>query len=110
MWSPRRDWTRPATPCAPFLPAQVLGQLNRALIAQKIGQQFLTAVCAIFRDRTDGEGSGITGVLTTAGHLSALLRHADGEVQEARSRGAVLGGFPDADLASARFTLHPGGA
>ncbi|MFF4415721.1 PP2C family protein-serine/threonine phosphatase [Streptosporangium sp. NPDC001559] len=94
-----------------FSPAQVLAQLNSALIAQQIiDQQFLTVVCAIFRDQKNAEGIGVTGVLSTAGHPSALLRRADGQVEEVRSNGAILGVFPDAGLGSARFTLHPGDA
>ncbi|MGW0809861.1 PP2C family protein-serine/threonine phosphatase [Nonomuraea sp. NPDC002799] len=94
-------------------PARVLNQLNHALLAQQASpQRYLTAICAIFRDeRDDGEGDpgpGITGVLTTAGHPSALLRHADGRVEEIRSEGAILGVFSDAGLTSARFTLRPG--
>jgi serine phosphatase RsbU (regulator of sigma subunit) len=94
-------------------PARVLDQLNSALIAQQSSpQRYLTAICAIFRtDLHDGTGHGevgVTGVLSTAGHPSALLRHADGRVEEIRSRGAILGVFPDAGLASVRFSLHPG--
>lgn len=94
-----------------FSPAQVLAQLNTALIAQHvIDQQFLTAVCVIFRDQKSAEGAGVTGVLSTAGHPSPLIRRADGQVEEIRSKGAILGVFPDADLGSARFTLNPGDA
>jgi sigma-B regulation protein RsbU (phosphoserine phosphatase) len=51
---------------------------------------------------------GITGVLSIAGHPSALVRHADAKVAKLRSAGAMLGVFPDAGLTNARFTLHPG--
>ncbi|AWS43275.1 PP2C family protein-serine/threonine phosphatase [Streptosporangium sp. 'caverna'] len=85
--------------------SRVLEQLNTALLAQRVSaQRFLTAVCAIFRT----DGVGITGVLSTAGHPSALVRHADEKVEELRSAGAMLGVFPDAGLANTRFTLHPG--
>ena len=47
-------------------------------------------------------------MLSTAGHPSPLIRRANGSVEEIRSKGAILGVFPDAGLGSARFTLHPG--
>lgn len=85
--------------------SRVLEQLNTALLAQQVAShQLLTAVCAIFRI----DGVGITGVLSTAGHPSALIRHIDGTVEELRSAGAMLGVFPDAGLTSTRFTLRPG--
>ena len=69
----------------------MLEQVNTALLAQQVSaQRFLTAVCAIFRT----DGVGITGVLSTAGHPSALVRHADEKVEELRSAGAMLGVFP----------------
>ncbi|MFC4590756.1 PP2C family protein-serine/threonine phosphatase [Sphaerisporangium corydalis] len=84
---------------------KVLDQLNTALLAQHVSaHQFLTAICAIFRI----DGAGVTGVLCTAGHPSALLRRTDGSVEEVRSAGAILGVFPDAGLKNVRFTLEPG--
>lgn len=91
-------------------PAYVLNQLNTALLAQDVAaEQYLTAVCAIFRAESTGDGaSGITGTLSTAGHPSALLRHDDGRVEEIRSSGAILGLFPNAAVSHTRFTLKPG--
>ncbi|MDP9842310.1 PP2C family protein-serine/threonine phosphatase [Streptosporangium lutulentum] len=86
-------------------PSLVLAQLNAALLAQRTsGGQFLTAICAIFRPDHDG----VTGLLCTAGHPSALIRRRDGSVQEVRSNGALLGLFDDPGLSSVRFTLLAG--
>jgi serine phosphatase RsbU (regulator of sigma subunit) len=85
-------------------PAAVLAQLNRALLGQRGGERFLTAVYATFR-ATPG---GMAGRLCAAGHPPALIRRADGRVREAGRPGSLLGVLPDADLADARFRLSPG--
>ncbi|MFI6506341.1 PP2C family protein-serine/threonine phosphatase [Streptosporangium sp. NPDC050855] len=86
-------------------PSKVLEQLNRALLAQRVKDgRFLTAVCAIFRP----EGDGFTGMLSTAGHPSALLRRGDGTVEALRTRGVVLGVLEETGLENVRFDLRPG--
>jgi GAF domain-containing protein len=52
--------------------------LNQALLDQRGGDRFLTAVYATFRTTP----SGLAGRLCTAGHPPALIRRADGHVQE----------------------------
>ncbi|MEU8382149.1 GAF domain-containing SpoIIE family protein phosphatase [Streptosporangium sp. NPDC048865] len=86
-------------------PSRVLEQLNRALLAQRVKDgRFLTVVCAIFRP----EGDGFTGMLSTAGHPSALLRRADGSVESLRTPGVVLGIMEEPRLENTRFELGPG--
>ncbi|GAA4593233.1 hypothetical protein GCM10023194_57060 [Planotetraspora phitsanulokensis] len=88
-------------------PNRVLAQLNQALLTQRQpDERFLTTVCAILRPDADG----FTGLITTAGHPSALLHRADGTVESLRTSGTLLGMFPDADLGQVRFSLHPGDA
>jgi len=88
-------------------PSRVLEQLNQALLAQRIpDERFLTAACAILRPEEDA----FTGLLTTAGHPSVLLRRADGSVESRWTSGTLLGLFEDADLGQDRFTLRPGDA
>ena len=85
-------------------PAAVLSQLNRALLDQRGGDRFLTAVYATFR-ATPG---GMAGRLCTAGHPPALVRRADGRVREVGRTGSLLGFFPDVELADIRFRLAAG--
>jgi Stage II sporulation protein E (SpoIIE)/GAF domain len=85
-------------------PAAVLAQLNRALLDQRGGDRFLTAVYATFRT-TPG---GLAGRLCTAGHPPALIRRTDGRVREAGRPGSLLGFLPEVDLADARFRLAAG--
>ncbi|MFF3443282.1 PP2C family protein-serine/threonine phosphatase [Streptosporangium sp. NPDC002721] len=86
-------------------PSRVLEQLNRALLAQRVRDgRFLTVVCAIFRP----DGDGFTGMLSTAGHPSALLRRADGSVESLRTPGVVLGIMEETRLGNIRFDLRPG--
>jgi serine phosphatase RsbU (regulator of sigma subunit) len=85
-------------------PAAVLTHLNRALLDQRGGDRFLTAVYATFR-ATPG---GVAGRLCTAGHPPALIRRADGRVQEVGRLGSLLGFLPDVDLADVCFRLADG--
>jgi serine phosphatase RsbU (regulator of sigma subunit) len=85
-------------------PAVVLTQLNRALLDQRGGDRFLTAVYATFRT-TPG---GMAGRLCTAGHPPALIRRADGRIREVSRPGSLLGLFPGVDLADVRFRLGGG--
>ncbi|MGW1727420.1 PP2C family protein-serine/threonine phosphatase [Streptomyces sp. NPDC002306] len=85
-------------------PATVLRHLNSALIDQRKGERFLTAVYATFR-ATPG---GLAGRLCTAGHLPALIRRADGRIQEVGRPGHLLGILPDVHLTDVRFRLAPG--
>ncbi|MFD6496813.1 PP2C family protein-serine/threonine phosphatase [Streptomyces sp. NPDC060188] len=87
-------------------PATVFEHLNSALIEQRKGERFLTAVYATFR-LTPG---GLSGRLCTAGHPPALIRRANGRVQEVGRHGSLLGVLPHVALADVRFRLGPGDA
>jgi serine phosphatase RsbU (regulator of sigma subunit) len=86
-------------------PAAILERLNTAMLVQQ-APLFLTAVYATFRTTS----AGLTGRLCLAGHLPALIRRADGRVQEAGSAGAMLGVFDSvaSRLRDVRFRLSPG--
>ncbi|MFD8079022.1 PP2C family protein-serine/threonine phosphatase [Streptomyces sp. NPDC059718] len=85
-------------------PAAVLDRLNTALIEQRKGERFLTAVYATFRTTA----AGVTGRLCTAGHPPALIRRANGRVQEVGRHGSLLGVLTDVTLADTPFRLAPG--
>ncbi|MFI5867495.1 SpoIIE family protein phosphatase [Streptomyces sp. NPDC051546] len=84
-------------------PAEVLERLNTAMLAQR-APRFLTAVQATFRTTP----TGAAGRLCLAGHPPALIRRADGRVQELGVPGTLLGVMPTVRLTDARFRLRPG--
>ena len=84
-------------------PAQMLARLNTAMLAQR-APLFLTAVEATFRLTP----AGLTGRLSLAGHPPALIRRADGRVQQAGVTGPLLGYSQTVDLTDVRFRLAPG--
>jgi serine phosphatase RsbU (regulator of sigma subunit) len=84
-------------------PAAVLDRLNAAMLAQQ-APRFITAVQATFR-RT---AAGLAGRLCLAGHPPALIRRADGRVQEVGVIGPLLGVLDRVHLTDVRFRLAPG--
>lgn len=84
-------------------PAEVLQRLNASMLAQG-APLFLTAVQATFR-LTPG---GLTGRLCLAGHPPALIRRADGRVQQVGVAGSLLGYTEQVQLTDVRFRLAPG--
>lgn len=84
-------------------PATVLSRLNAAMLAQG-APRFLTAVQATFRVTS----AGLAGRLCLAGHPPALIRRADGRVQQIGITGTLLGytGLPT--LTDVRFRMAPG--
>ncbi len=84
-------------------PAEALTRLNAAMLSQR-APLFLTAVQATFR-RTS---AGLAGRLCLAGHPPALIRRADGRVQQAGITGSLLGYTDAVELTDARFRLVPG--
>jgi serine phosphatase RsbU (regulator of sigma subunit) len=84
-------------------PAAVLDRLNTAMLAQR-APRFLTAVQATFR----ATPAGLTGRLCLAGHPPALIRRADGRVQQIGVFGSLLGWRDPIKLADVRFRLAPG--
>jgi serine phosphatase RsbU (regulator of sigma subunit) len=84
-------------------PAEALGRLNTAMLAQR-APLFLTAVLASFRITP----FGLTGRLCLAGHPPPLIRRADGRVQQAGITGPLLGYAETVQLTDVRFRLAPG--
>ncbi|GAA4091929.1 hypothetical protein GCM10022284_30640 [Streptomyces hundungensis] len=84
-------------------PAVVLDRLNAAMLAQH-APRFLTAVQATFRTTP----AGAAGRLCLAGHPPALIRRADGRVQQAGVPGTLLGILPTTRLTDVRFRLGSG--
>ncbi|WP_227870461.1 SpoIIE family protein phosphatase [Streptomyces otsuchiensis] len=84
-------------------PAEVLDRLNTAMHAQR-APRFLTAVQTTFRTTP----AGLSGRLCLAGHPPALIRRADGRVQQVGTSGTLLGVFPAVRLSDVRFRMAPG--
>ena len=84
-------------------PAGVLQRLNTAMLAQR-APRFLTAVQATFRTTA----AGVAGRLCLAGHPPALIRRADGRVQQIGTPGVLLGVVEPVRLADVRFRMAPG--
>jgi phosphoserine phosphatase RsbU/P len=86
-------------------PSAVLTALNRALLDWPTDDpRFLTAIYATVRP-TPG---GATVQIASAGHPLALVRRANGRVQEIGRAGSLLGLFPHPRLSDSRAKLRPG--
>jgi len=84
-------------------PAAVLDRLNSAMLDQR-APRFLTAAYAGIRTTR----TGAAGRLCLAGHPPALIRRADGRVQQLGTPGTLLGVMPTVRLTDVRFRLAPG--
>ncbi|WP_373430790.1 SpoIIE family protein phosphatase [Streptomyces sp. B3I8] len=84
---------------------RVLGLLNGALLSSH-QTRFATLVLASVRRRRDDDGVRLR--LTSAGHLPPLLVRADGTVEEAPTRGTLVGALPEARARTVDTTLAPG--
>ncbi|MER5882110.1 GAF domain-containing SpoIIE family protein phosphatase [Streptomyces sp. NPDC001910] len=84
-------------------PAELLGRLNTAMIDQHAAR-FLTAIYTSFRP-TPG---GLAGRISLAGHPPALIRRADGRIQQLGTPGTLLGILEDVRLTDVRYRLAPG--
>jgi serine phosphatase RsbU (regulator of sigma subunit)/pSer/pThr/pTyr-binding forkhead associated (FHA) protein len=82
-------------------PAEVLAQVNRAVLARKQFDTFVTVVYLTLDTQTRQL------VLANAGHEPPLLRHGDGEVERLAGTGSALGIFEDARYRSHALSLHP---
>jgi len=88
-------------------PSDILRTLNRALLdQQRADGRFLTAAVATLR--LTPAGAGVT--LCSGGHAPALLRRADGRVEEVGRPGTLLGAFDAVVLEEAETTMGPGDA
>jgi hypothetical protein len=86
-------------------PADVLREVNRAMLDQDFQDRFATAILA----RADTRAGRVHVTLARAGHPAALLvRGLDGHVRELGGRGTLLGVFADPVIAEAGATLAAG--
>ncbi|WP_425568338.1 PP2C family protein-serine/threonine phosphatase [Nonomuraea rubra] len=74
---------------------------------QRLNTRFLTAACLTFEPHPDGS---VRGLISLGGHAPALIRRADGTVQEAGLPGDLLGMFDDLSLHTEIVDLAPGDA
>ncbi|MFF4322885.1 PP2C family protein-serine/threonine phosphatase [Streptomyces sp. NPDC001568] len=90
--------------------ATVLHRLHEAMTEQKVSERFLTAALLVFRP--DSDGHGVRGRYASAGHPPALIRRADGTVEELTASGMLLHPLlpPDHDRTETVFRLGPGDA
>ncbi|MFB6631677.1 PP2C family protein-serine/threonine phosphatase [Streptomyces sp. NPDC056362] len=87
----------------------VLHRLHEAMVDQQVSDRFLTAALVVFRPDADG----VRGRFASAGHPPALIRRADGTVEELHADGMLLS--PLLPIAHDRhretpFRLGPGDA
>lgn len=89
-------------------PATVLRRLHEAMAEQHVSDRFLTVALTVLRP----DGDGITGRYASAGHPPALIRRADGAVEELHAPGMLLSPLlPTAqEHGETLFRLHPGDA
>ncbi len=85
-------------------PAAVLTQVNEAMLNQDFEGRFATAILVHLKLLASGVGLTIA----SAGHPAALIRRADGEVEECGGNGTLLGVFPDPVMEEVSTTLQPG--
>jgi serine phosphatase RsbU (regulator of sigma subunit) len=81
----------------------LLKLLNRTL-ADRRDARFVTLVLASARR----DGATVRLRVTSAGHPPPLIVRADGRVEEADTRGSLIGVLPDIESTSADITLDPG--
>jgi serine phosphatase RsbU (regulator of sigma subunit) len=81
----------------------LLKLLNRTL-ADRRDARFVTLVLASARR----EGATVRLRVTSAGHPPPLIVRADGRVEEADTRGSLIGVLPEIESTSADITLDPG--
>ncbi|MFJ1759852.1 PP2C family protein-serine/threonine phosphatase [Amycolatopsis sp. NPDC088138] len=82
---------------------RLLGLLNRT-IAGGHDTRYVTLVLASARR----EGATVRLRVTCAGHPPPLIVRADGRVEEADTRGSLIGVLPEIESVSADVTLNPG--
>lgn len=86
-------------------PAQVLAQVNRAMLEQDFDGRFATAIIAHLRFEDEGS---VALRLAIAGHPPALIARADGQAGELGAGGTLLGIFPEPRIEEVTTVLAPG--
>ncbi len=88
-------------------PAEVLSQVNRAMLDQDFDGRFATAIVA----QVCARGARAQVTVAVAGHPGALVVRADGsDARELEGNGALLGIFPDPLIDEVSTVLGPGDA
>ncbi|WP_203806976.1 PP2C family protein-serine/threonine phosphatase, partial [Actinoplanes couchii] len=90
-------------------PAAILHRLHEAMVEQRVSDRFLTVALAVFRPVK----GGVSGWYASAGHPPALIRRADGSVEEIHAPGTMLSPLlkpGTTRLGETRFRLHRGDA
>ncbi|WP_091319762.1 PP2C family protein-serine/threonine phosphatase [Amycolatopsis tolypomycina] len=82
---------------------RLLDLLNRTL-GDNADARYVTLVLASARR----EGADVRLRVTCAGHPPPLVVRADGRVEEAETRGSLIGVLPEIESVGAELTLHPG--
>jgi serine phosphatase RsbU (regulator of sigma subunit) len=85
-------------------PTAILGWLNDAMLRQDLEGRFCTITCV----HLDLSRPRIRATVACGGHPPALLRHADGSVEEVGHHGTLLGLVRDPRLEDERRDLAPG--
>ena len=87
-------------------PRAVLGELNEALLRQRLDYRFCTVLYTSLTPRA----GHVDVVVATGGHPLPLVLRASGEVQTAGLPGTLLGIVDDPELSEQRLVLAPGDA
>jgi PAS domain S-box-containing protein len=87
-------------------PRAVLGELNEALLRQRLDYRFCTVLYVSLTPR----GGHVDAEVATGGHPLPLVLRATGEVETAGRPGTLLGIVDDPDLSEQRVSLWPGDA
>jgi Stage II sporulation protein E (SpoIIE)/GAF domain len=85
-------------------PAEILTQVNQAMLDQDFEGRFATTILAHVVVR----GGVCECAIATAGHPAGLVRRADGAVEELGDSGTLLGIFPDPIIPEVSTTLEAG--
>jgi hypothetical protein len=85
-------------------PAEILAQVNQAMLDQDFEGRFATTILA----HVSVSGGVCECRVATAGHPPALLRRAGGTVEELGDSGTLLGIFPDAVMREVSTQLKAG--
>jgi PAS domain S-box-containing protein len=86
------------------VPSRVLEVTNEAVLRERIGDRFLTALFMILEPDTG------TLVVANAGHPPLVVLRSGGEVELVEGRGPVLGVLDDVSFEDAEVVLEPGDA
>ena len=87
-------------------PRAVLGELNEALLRQRLDYRFCTVLYVSLTPRRDH----VDALVATGGHPLPLVLRAGGEVETAGRPGTLLGIVEDPELSEERVALWPGDA